>query len=176
VVERLDFLEKKARLREVSDRQARMLSAFAYNRFHALLRFRAAREGVQVIEVNPAFTSVVGLVKFGPGYGLSPHASAAVAIARRGLRFGERLRSRSAFLLPARNRGRHVWSDWRRVAQRLRAEWARGRRPPGSPTGRTTRWGSGSEGGRGRGTPLVRPGEVMRSSRCKTDSGRVGAA
>jgi len=39
------------------------------------------REGVKVITVNPAFTSLIGRVKFGEGYGLSPHA-AAVAIAR----------------------------------------------------------------------------------------------
>jgi IS605 OrfB family transposase len=139
VVERLDFREKKARLREVSDRQARLLSAFAYRRFHTLLRSRAARQGVGMMEVNPAYTSVLGWAKFGSGYGLSPHAAAAVAIARRGLGFRERFRSRSAFPLPVRNRGKHVWSDWRRVAQRLRAEGARGRRPSG--------------GGRGRGIP-----------------------
>ena len=147
VVERLDFRAKKAALREVGNRQARMLSAFAYRRLHALVRSRAAREGVEVIEVNPAYTSVIGFAKFGPGYGLSSHAAAAVAIARRGLRFGERLRSRSALPLPARNRGRHVWSDWRRVAQRLRAEKARGRRP--------------SEGGRGRGIPLSSAAPVV---------------
>ncbi len=108
VVERLDFREKKARLREASDRQARMLSAFAYRQFHQLLRSRAAREGVAVLTVNPAYTSVIGFAKFGSGYGLSAHGAAAVAIARRGLGFGERLRSRSALPLPARTRGRHI--------------------------------------------------------------------
>ena len=147
-VEELDFRRKKATLREKSPRYARMLSSFAYAKFQELLRSRAAREGVELIDedhdgepgVNPAFTSVIGQVKFASGYGLSPHCAAAVAIARRGLRFGERLRSRSALSLPARNRGRHVWSDWRRVAQRLRAERARSRRP--------------FEGSRRRGTPL----------------------
>ena len=119
-----------------------MLSAFAYRKFFQLLFSRAAREGVEVIGVNPAFTSVIGAVQFASGYGLSSHGAAAVAIARRGLRFGERLRSRSAFPLPARNRGKPVWSDWRRVAQRLRAARARGRCP--------------SEGGRGRGNPYPR--------------------
>ncbi|MDI6825303.1 MAG: IS200/IS605 family accessory protein TnpB-related protein [Bacillota bacterium] len=142
VVEKLDFEKKKARLREMGARYARMLSGFAYGKFHALLLSRAAREGVEVVFVNPALTSVIGQVKFGPGYGLSPHAAAAVAIARRGLGFGERLRSRSALLLPARNRGRHVWSDWSRLSRRLRAERARGRCP--------------SEGDRGRGPPLSR--------------------
>ena len=111
VIEKLDFRGKKAGLREESPRYARMLSAFAYRQFHALLHSRAARNGVEVVEINPAYTSVIGEVKFASGYGLSGHAAAAVAIARRGLRFGERLRSRSAFPLPARNRGKHVWSD-----------------------------------------------------------------
>ncbi|MDI6824637.1 MAG: transposase [Bacillota bacterium] len=142
VVERLDFEKKKARLGEMGVRHARVLSAFAYGKFYALLLSRAAREGVGVIRKNPALTSVIGQVKFGPGYGLSPHAAAAVAIARRGLGFGERLRSRSALSLPARNRGRHVWSDWRRVSRRLRVQAMRGRRP--------------SEGRRGRGIPLSR--------------------
>lgn len=156
VIERLDFEEKKARLREMHPRYARMLSAFAYRQFHALLESRAAREGVAVIPVNPAFTSVIGQVKFASGYGISPHASAAVAIARRGLNFGERLRarSRSALPLPARNRGRHVWSDWRRVSQRLRAlKRARGRRP--------------SEGGVGQGKTPIRRGTSAGAARWK---------
>ncbi|MBC7340286.1 MAG: IS200/IS605 family element transposase accessory protein TnpB, partial [Firmicutes bacterium] len=72
VVERLDFEKKKARLREMGTRYARMLSGFAYAKFHALLLSRAAREGVEVMRINPALTSVIGQVKFGPGYGLSP--------------------------------------------------------------------------------------------------------
>lgn len=64
-----------------------------------------------MVPVNPAYTTVIGWVKFGEGYGLSPHASAACAIARRAMRLGERLRTRfrSAFPLPVRNRGKHVW-------------------------------------------------------------------
>ncbi len=51
--------------------------------------------------VNPTFTTVIGYAKFGAGYGLSPHAAAAVAQARRALGFGERIcaRLRSALLL-----------------------------------------------------------------------------
>jgi IS605 OrfB family transposase len=143
VVERLDFRAKKARLRDVSDRHARKLSHFAYAAFHALLVSRAAREGVEVIEVNPAYTSVMGKVKFMARYGLSPHGSAAVAIARRGLGFGGRLRSGNARPLPARNRGRHVWSDWGRVLPSVR-----GRKQTHALYQRP------SEGGSGRGIPL----------------------
>ena len=87
VLEELDFRKKKAALREKSPRYARMLSAFAYRKFFQLLFPRAARDGVEVIGeggkpgVNPAFTSVIGEVKFASGYGLSSHCAAAVAIA-----------------------------------------------------------------------------------------------
>ena len=59
IIEKLDFRRKKAGLREESPRYARMLSAFAYRQFHALLHSRAARNGVEIIEVNPAYTSII---------------------------------------------------------------------------------------------------------------------
>jgi IS605 OrfB family transposase len=64
VIERLDFEGKKARLRELGKGRARRVSAFAYRLFHRLVRSGAARKGVEVIEVDPAYTTVVGLVKF----------------------------------------------------------------------------------------------------------------
>jgi IS605 OrfB family transposase len=121
-VEQLDFTAKKH-----DDRGARcnlMLSAFAYASFAQMVRGRCAREGVELIEVNPAFTSIIGEAKFAAGYGLSIHRAAACAIARRALNFGEQLRTRSAgsaLALPARNRTRHVWHNW--------GLWAKARRP-----------------------------------------------
>jgi len=147
VVERLDFRAKRARLREVSDRYARKLSHFAYATFHALLASRAAREGVEVIEVDPAYTSKIGKAKFMARYGLSPHAAAAVAIARRGLGFRDRLRSGSARPLPARNRGRHVRSNRSRFLNVCGFSPAHAQRP--------------SEGGPGRGIPLSAAGDSL---------------
>ncbi|GAB6157471.1 hypothetical protein JCM39194_06710 [Desulfotomaculum varum] len=46
---------------------------------------RAFREGVPVIKVKPAFTSVIGILKYQQQYGLSNHQAAALVIARRGL-------------------------------------------------------------------------------------------
>ena len=63
----------------------------AYSAFRNLLLSKAFQEGVEVIGINPAYTSVIGWVKFGIGYRLTPHQAAAVAIARRGLGFGEGL-------------------------------------------------------------------------------------
>jgi IS605 OrfB family transposase len=58
VIERLDFSHKKDELREKSKGYARMLSAFAYCKFYDLIYSRASREGVEIIEINPAFTSM----------------------------------------------------------------------------------------------------------------------
>lgn len=131
VVERLDFEAKKAELEQRGARYARMLSSFAYATFHAILRARAADTGVALRTVNPAYTSVIGQYKFAARYGLSRHQAAALGIGRRGMRLAERPNRRMgdqvAFPLPARNRGKHVWSFWRQVARRGAAHRARGR-------------------------------------------------
>ncbi len=121
VRERLAFSEKKKTLGESGARYAEMLSGFAYSTFYTLLGRCAARHGVKVILINPAFTSIMGWVKFGVGR-LSVDAAAAVAIARRGLGCTERLRSRNRSpalrtkLMQAAGEWhmRHVWSGWRR--------------------------------------------------------------
>ncbi len=131
VVEQLDFEAKKAELEQRGARYARMLSGFACAAFHALLRARAYDAGVELRSVNPAYTSVIGEYKFATRYGLSRHQAAAVCIGRRGMHLAERPNRRMgddvAFPLPVRNRGKHVWSFWRRVAQRAAAHTARGR-------------------------------------------------
>jgi len=134
VREKLDFGEKKKTLGEAGARYAAMLSGFAYATFYRLLDRCAARHGVEVIAVNPAFTSILGYAKFGVGR-KSVDEAAAIAIARRGLGCTERLRSRAMspalrtmLMQAARARHmRHVWSGWCRFAPWLgksRKTWA----------------------------------------------------
>lgn len=120
VIEKLDFEKKKEELR--SRHLNRMLSNFAYRTFSELMNSQCYRAGVELIEVNPAYTSIIGEKKFSEGYGLSTHMAAAMAIARRGLGFGEGLRTKAQVRssLPVRNRVRHVWSDWRRSSQKAK--------------------------------------------------------
>jgi hypothetical protein len=49
------------------------------------------REGVQVIKVSPAYTSVIGKIKYAPIYRIDKDVAGAYVIARRGLGFEERL-------------------------------------------------------------------------------------
>jgi len=51
----------------------------------------ARRNGIQVIKVNPAHTSIIGKLKYAPLYNIDKDTAGAYVIARRGLGFKERL-------------------------------------------------------------------------------------
>jgi IS605 OrfB family transposase len=135
VIEKLEFQKKKAELEAANPKQARLLSSFACRQVAAHLQATCYRAGVEVIEVNPAYTSVIGAVNHAQRHGISVHMGAALAIARRGLGFSERPPKRLAivpvrkgghitFALPARNRAKHVWSYWAGVRRTLKAAHA----------------------------------------------------
>ena len=130
VMERLDFRQKKAALEGESRRYSRMLSSFSYGKIKAYFLSRGYREGVEVHQVNPAFSSVIGRVKFMERYGLSVHQAAALVLARRLLGCSERIPRRRvapigngvhvAFSVPARKRVKHVWTYWGAILGQLR--------------------------------------------------------
>ena len=81
VIEKLDFGQKKAALEGESRMYSRMLSGFSYGKIVAYFISRGYRQGVEVHQVNPAFSSVIGRVKFMERYGLSVHQAAALVLA-----------------------------------------------------------------------------------------------
>lgn len=72
-------------------RNCRKVSLVAYNKFRCYLRSKAIKEGVLVIEVNPAYSSFISKFKYMRRLGRSIHSCAAYVIGRRGMKFGERL-------------------------------------------------------------------------------------
>ena len=60
-----------------------MMSSFGYGKIKAYFISRGYRKGVEVHQVNPAFSSVIGRVKFMERYELSVHQAAALVLARR---------------------------------------------------------------------------------------------
>ena len=130
VIERLDFRQKKAALEGESHKYGRMLSSFSYGKIKAYFLSRGYRQGVEVRQVNPAFSSVIGRVKFMERYGLSVHQAAALVLARRLLNCSERIPRRwvcpvgngvhVAFTVPARKRVKHVWTYWGAISGQLR--------------------------------------------------------
>ena len=118
VCESLDFNRKQATLRERGKKYARMLSSFAYNRFFEALSGRCFNQGIELIQVNPAYTSLIGLVKYAKMYALASDVAAGLAIARRGMRLSERLPHAITALLEV-NSSRHVWHGWSKVNKKL---------------------------------------------------------
>lgn len=131
VVEKLDFSKKKAESEAAGVRRNRMLSGFAYAQIQAVLRARAYDAGIEVREVNPAWTSVIGEHKFAARYGLSRHGAAALVIGRRSMGLSERVPSQlqGTSCGSARNRREHVWSTWARFSREFRAAHAAPERP-----------------------------------------------
>ena len=130
VIERLDFRQKKAVLEGESRRYSRMLSSFSYGKVKACFLSRGYRQRVEIHQVNPAFSSVIGRVKFMERYGLSVHQAAALVLARRLLGCSERIPRRRvfpadngvqvAFTVPVRKRVKHVWTYWGAIWGQLR--------------------------------------------------------
>ena len=132
ILEHLDFKKKKAALREQNPSYARMLSSFAYSTILTHLKSRGATRGIEVHTVNPAFTSLIGRVKFAKRYGITLHTAAALCISRRFLGVSERMPQGQRDIpdgkggcvtldLPARNRSGHVWLQWGQLNRNLRA-------------------------------------------------------
>lgn len=131
VIEDLDFSKKKSTLKETNKRFARMLSSFSYKTIKNMIISKAYRAKIEVFEVNPAYTSVIGRVKFSKRYGLSKHQSAALAIGRRFMNASEKPKHQSetldaqgqikAFFLPERNRKKHLWFLWKEISEIIKA-------------------------------------------------------
>ncbi|MEM7590514.1 MAG: hypothetical protein AAF383_03145 [Cyanobacteria bacterium P01_A01_bin.83] len=120
VCEELDFESKKARLKEQSKILARMLSGWSYSQFLKQLSSILANRGIQLKTANPAFSSLIGLVKYVRLYGISSGVAAAIVIARRGMRLSEKLpRSLTAYL--SVNERKHVWSDWNKLNKLIKS-------------------------------------------------------
>lgn len=130
VIENLNFEKKKLSLQD-DKKFARLLSSFAYGLFFACLTARAFKEGITIHRVNPAFTSIIGRINYAKRYGLSIHLAAALCIARRYQKFSEApcplpgeipdgKGSLVAFVLPVRNRAKHVWHFWGQVKRKLK--------------------------------------------------------
>ena len=121
-IEDLDFGKKKATMRHQSKSYNRMLSGFIYDKFRAGLMARAEKYGIGVIFKNPFATSVIGMIKYMPLYGLNSATAAAMVIARRALGFRERIPRDYLGLIgvvrpedqPTRN-----WSLWGKVCKLL---------------------------------------------------------
>ncbi len=133
VIEQLDFARKKQDLAFSSSKKySRQLSSFTYAAIINTFKAKAFKYAIAVYQVNPAYTSVIGRVKFARIYKISIHQAAAMVIARRILGFSERLPhlwnnvpddngGRVTLHELVKIQGRHVWHTWAKVRKNLQA-------------------------------------------------------
>jgi len=89
-IENLDKLPKGKR----GDGFAKLrqkLQKWIYKRLLNKIEITARRNGIEIRKVNPAYTSVIGKLKYAPQFNIDKDIAAALVIARRGLRHKEKL-------------------------------------------------------------------------------------
>ena len=67
------------------------LQQFIYKGILQKIEVLARREGIEVVKVNPAFTSIIGQLKYAPQYLLDKDVAGAFVIGRRGIGFREEI-------------------------------------------------------------------------------------
>ncbi len=83
---------KKNKGGDYSGRKVRRIQhSFAYRKLLERIKLLAKRNGIEVIEVNPAYTSIIGMLKYAPQYMVSKDVASAYVIARKGLGLKEKV-------------------------------------------------------------------------------------
>lgn len=114
VVEDLKFNQKSSKSKKFN----RMKHNFIYSQLLQAIERRALKDGVEIKKMNPAFTSIAGILKYQEQYSLNRHTAAALVIARRGLGICEKIRVR---LEPLKNKKLHLVGKSFKIALTVRA-------------------------------------------------------
>ncbi len=85
-----------------------------------MVHSKATLAAIQIIEVNPAYSSLIGMIKFMSLYGLNSATSAALVLARRLFRLCEGLPRACNALVEPLDDTRHVWTYWARISKQLK--------------------------------------------------------
>ena len=118
VIEDLDFAKKKASMKERGAKYARMLSNMAYSQFTQMIESKCIKSGIELMKVDAAYTSVIGVRKYMAAYGLNSGCAAALVIARRAQNRTEKLPKRldSYFKKPE---DKLKSGAWKKVARKI---------------------------------------------------------
>ncbi|MFB9759757.1 IS200/IS605 family accessory protein TnpB-related protein, partial [Ectobacillus funiculus] len=111
VLEVLDTTLSKSAGRYRNRKQNRRISLFAYKKMQDSIHSRAAKMGVAVFEVNPAFTSQIGKMKYMKQMHISIHQAASYVIGRRGMNLKEQVPKVLQAYTEYKD-GEHHWKQW----------------------------------------------------------------
>lgn len=118
-IEKIDTTKSKVSNPYGNKKANRKMSMFAYKKFISAIKNRAEKMGVAVFEVNPAYTSQIGKIKYMKRLGISIHQAASFVIARRAMGFKEKFPPVLHSLLPEKMVGLHHWAQWKWISSTL---------------------------------------------------------
>jgi len=87
IIERLNFKRRKNHGSKLN----RIFSNFCHSKILNAIERKAVKNNIVIKKINPAFTSILGDLKYKSMYNLDTHTSAALIIARRGMNIKEKL-------------------------------------------------------------------------------------
>ena len=119
-IEKLDTTSSKVSNAYGNKKANFKFNMFAYNKMISAIKGRAEKMSVAVFEVNPAYTSQIGKMKYMKRFGISIHEAASFVIARRTMGFKEKLPPVLGTLLPEKIVGTHHWVQWGYVSKMLK--------------------------------------------------------
>jgi IS605 OrfB family transposase len=91
VVERLDFKKAKSQIKSGKDKKYNQtVSSLVTAKFLSILTLRCAENAIELFKENPAYTSLIGRLKYANQFSNNIHQAAAMVIARRGAGFSDR--------------------------------------------------------------------------------------
>lgn len=159
VIEQLDFSAKKKSLKASNNQyiksKNKQLSSFAYSKIIELIKARAEDNYIEVREVNPAYTSIIGSIKYNVRSRIDVHDGAAMCIGRKGLfnkpnkeykekRISSRNRQIKSLVLPVRN-GLSSVVYWKELKENMVKDKQHGRESRLKPASKSTSLGNSNE-------------------------------
>jgi len=91
VIEGLEIKDKGKRGDFSGRKSRRIRHNFSYKSILSKIKTLAKREEIEVIEVDPYYTSIIGMLKYAPQHMITKDVAAAYVIARRGLGLQEKI-------------------------------------------------------------------------------------
>ena len=111
VMEKIDLVKKSASQAYGRKKANRGTHMFAYKKISAFLVGKAFRNGIGVIQIDPAYTSLMAKIKYMHYMRAPVHVAASYTIGRRGLGFGEKIPQYLQQLIPDKKRRTTQWKQ-----------------------------------------------------------------
>lgn len=96
----------------------RIFHIFPYERCLDFADWLGYKYGFEVIKVHPAYTSIIGKLKYGIPKKINIHQAASYVIARRGMGFKEKILDKYKPIIED-IKDKHYWSKWNRINKQL---------------------------------------------------------